>query len=64
MAKRNKKTKAPGEGLGLTGNETAAELYNMYMKARQGNDQKTTDAYRSAWQTQYHKEKGSKVQQA
>jgi hypothetical protein len=60
--KRKAKAKAPA--VNLRGDETAAELYTLYMKARQGTDKNAVTYLRTAWQTQYNKEKGDKAAHA
>lgn len=59
-----RKAKTKVTGVELRGDETAAELYNLYMKSRQGNDSNLTATLRNIWTAQYHKEKDLKVKQA
>lgn len=57
---RAKKVKAtPEEELGLTGSESAADLYTMYVKAKSGSNEKLIAKIRGLWEKQYYLEKGN-----
>lgn len=48
------------EELGLTGNETANELYTLYIKARMGSSEKAIVQAKKVWVKKYYEEKGKK----
>lgn len=55
-----KKTKtSTAEELGLTGEETASQLYVLYIQARMGSNEKLISKLKVLWSTKYYEEKAN-----
>jgi hypothetical protein len=46
-----------GDEFGLSGTETANELYTLYIRASMGTNQKSIELIRNKWKAKYYEEK-------